>query len=172
MILAVDVYYYKNKAKVVGVLFKDWKDSQPFDVKSIYVNEIAPYESGSFYKRELPCIISLLNNIDLTGIEFIVVDSFVYINDDKKLGLAGYLYEYFNGKIAVIGVAKNSFHLNEKNVKKVYRGKSKKPLYISSIGRNLSSAVLFISSMFGDYRFPTLLKTLDQETRNIAEKEM
>jgi len=169
MKLAIDVYYYDDKAKAVGVLFKNWDDSEPKEIKSIYLSNIEEYESGSFYKRELPCIINLLEKIDLTKVEFIIVDSFVYLDDKKKLGLGGYLYEYLKEEIPIIGVAKNSFHLNKKNVIEIYRGNSKKPLYITSAGYNVSLSAELIKKMNGDYRFPSLLKTLDQETRNIKK---
>ncbi len=172
MTLAIDVYYYNTKAKAVGVIFEKWNDSQPKEIKDVYLSDIQQYESGNFYKRELPCIISLLQKIDLSKIETIIVDSFVYLDDNKKLGLGGHLYEYLEGNVPIIGVAKNSFHLNKDNVVKIYRGDSKKPLYISSIGQDLELSAELVRNMHGNYRFPALLKILDQETRNIEENEM
>ena len=171
MILAIDVYYYDIKAKVVGIFFENWTDIQPKEIENIYLSNIEEYESGNFYKRELPCIIALLEKIDLTKIEIIIVDSFVYLDDYKRLGLGGNLYEHLKGEIPIIGVAKNSFHLNKKNVIEIYRGHSKKPLYISSIGQDLDLSAEQVRNMHGDYRFPTLLRILDQETRNIESEE-
>ena len=166
MKLAIDAYYYDDKAKVVGILFTDWKDSEPVEIISEYLTDIADYESGSFYKRELPCIMELLRKIDLSKVEIIIVDSFVYLDDNQKLGLGGYLYQSLEERIPVIGVAKNSFHGNNKNVLEIFRGDSKKPLYISSIGIDLDESAILIHSMHGDYRFPTLLRLLDTRTKD------
>jgi deoxyinosine 3'endonuclease (endonuclease V) len=165
MKLAVDVYYFENKAKIVGVLFENWEDEIPRNIISFYKDDIADYESGSFYKRELPCIIELLEKIDIKTIETILVDSFVYLDDNKKLGLGGHLYNYLEEKIPVIGVAKTSFHDNKKYAEELFRGESKKPLYISSAGIETGKATEFIKNMHGNFRIPALLKILDQETK-------
>ena len=65
MKLAVDAYYTGNKANVVGVLFENFSDEKLLKIISNVVGNVAPYESGSFYKRELPCIVSLLQDLDV-----------------------------------------------------------------------------------------------------------
>lgn len=75
------------------------------------------------------------------------------------------MYEQLHQKIPVIGVAKKSFYNN--NAIKLYRGKSKSPLFITSIGIDAESAAEYIAKMDGEYRIPTLLKKLDQETRKL-----
>ena len=79
MKLAVDAYYAGNMAKVVGVLFENFSDEKPLKIISKIVDDAAPYESGSFYKRELPCIVSLLQDLDVRDISLIVIDGFVYL---------------------------------------------------------------------------------------------
>jgi len=165
MIIAVDVYYEENQAKTVGVIFQSWEDSNPLDVIISYTENPHEYEPGSFYKRELPCIQELLKQIDLNQIHTIVVDGYVYLNNEKKPGLGHYVYTNLSGRIPVIGVAKNTFHDNEAFVQKVYRGNSSKPLYITSVGVELAVAAGHIQSMYGEYRFPYLLKLLDQQTK-------
>ncbi|WP_372009187.1 endonuclease V [Paenibacillus chitinolyticus] len=165
MIIAVDVYYEENQAKSVGVIFQSWEDSKPLDVIVSYTENPHEYEPGSFYKRELPCIRELLKLTDLNQIHTIVVDGYVYLNNEKKPGLGHYVYAAFSGKIPVIGVAKSAFHDNEAFVKKIYRGNSSKPLYITSIGMELAVAAEHIQSMYGGYRFPHLLKLLDKQTK-------
>ena len=70
-----------------------------------------------------------------------------------------------NKKIPVIGVAKNSFFRNKNTVKEVFRGESKKPLYVSSIGIDLDIATSLIKDMKGNYRILTILKELDRITK-------
>jgi deoxyribonuclease V len=167
MILAIDVYYFDLKAKVVGLIFEKWDDAIAKEIVFTYVDEIEKYESGNFYKRELPCIIKLLGLVDLPKIEFIIIDGYIYINDEGGLGLGGHLFEKLNENIPIIGVAKTSFFSVKKSAVKNYRGKSKNPLYISAIGIDISTAARFINNMHGAYRIPTLLKLLDQETKKI-----
>lgn len=164
MILAFDTYYFDNKAKTVCVEFTDWNDSN-YKFQTEITDNIKEYIPGEFYKRELPCIISLLNKYDLKNIEVIIVDGFVYLNDENKFGLGGYLYEKLDRKIPVIGVAKTNFATILKNKKSLLRGESKKPLFITAIGIELKDAVQKIQNMDGEFRIPTLLKELDRLTK-------
>lgn len=94
MKLTVDAYYAGSKSKVVWVLFENFSDEKPLKIISKVVDGVAPYESGSFYKRELPCTVSLLQDLDVWDISLIVVDGFVYLDDEGGYGLGGHLYEY------------------------------------------------------------------------------
>lgn len=165
MLLAFDTYYYDNKAKTVCLEFAEWNESKIFKIYTEIIDHIEEYIPGEFYKRELPCIISLLNQIDLKKIDAIIVDGFVYLDDNKKLGLGGYLYEKLNKEIPIIGVAKTNFATIEKHKKPLFRGESKKPLFITAIGIELQDALQKIESMDGEYRIPTLLKELDRLTK-------
>lgn len=115
----------------------------------------------------MPCILSLLDKIDLNNIEAIVVDGFVYLDDEKKHGLGGRLYEKLDNKIPIIGVAKTNFAAIEKHKLALLRGDSKKPLYITAIGIELDDAFEKVASMAGEFRFPTLLKELDRLTKEL-----
>lgn len=165
MILAFDTYYFDQKAKTVCVEFCEWNENKNFKVYTEIIDNVSEYIPGEFYKRELPCILSLLNQIDLSVVRAIIVDGFVYLDDEKKYGLGGYLYEKLNKEIPVIGVAKTNFASIEKNKKSLFRGDSKKPLYITSIGIDLDDAFSLIEKMDGEYRMPTLLKELDRLTK-------
>lgn len=165
MKLIIDVSYQDNNAKVVGGFFENWNDEKLIKVSQKIVNNIKEYISGEFYKRELPCILEFLNDYDINEIELIIIDGFVFLNDDNKQGLGGYLFESLDKRIPVIGVAKTSFHNNNKNVIDVLRGNSKKPLYISSIGIELLKASDLIKNMFGNNRMPNIIKQIDTQTR-------
>lgn len=167
MILAFDTYYFDEKAKTVCLEFSEWNEDKNFKVYTEIIDNVEEYIPGEFYKRELPCILSLLNQIDLAIIDVIVVDGFVYLNDEGKYGLGGYLYEKLNKQIPIIGVAKTNFASIEINKKALFRGDSKKPLYITSIGIDLEEAFNKVESMHGEFRFPTLLKELDRLTKEI-----
>lgn len=130
MIIAFDTYYYDNKAKTIGVGFNEWEDDNPIEIYSEIIEGIAEYEPGSFYKREMPCILSLLKKINLNKVQLIIVDGYVILNDNGKYGLGGHLYEKLSEKIPIIGVAKSGYDSNKLNSKALLRGESKKPLYV------------------------------------------
>jgi deoxyribonuclease V len=165
MILAFDTYYYENKAKTVCLSFEDWNNEDKFEIYTETLFEIEEYVSGEFYKRELPCILSLLSKIDLKKVDLIIIDGFVFLDDENKFGLGAYLYEELNKEIPIIGVAKRDFATIEKNRIKLYRGKSENPLFITSIGIELDVASKKIGEMNGEFRMPTLLKEVDKLTK-------
>ncbi|HSD06362.1 endonuclease V [Flavobacterium sp.] len=165
MILAIDSYYFENKAKTVCLIFEQWNSLEINSCHSEIVSNIENYVPGEFYKRELPCIISLISKLDLTKIDFIIIDGFVYLDDNDKFGLGAYLFEKLSSKIPIIGVAKTDFISLNKNKQLLLRGKSKKPLFITSIGININEATDKIKIMNGEYRIPTLLKELDKLTK-------
>ena len=165
MLLALDVHYKDDgSAKSVGILF-NWKDIQPKEILVAYLEETDEYIPGEFYKRELPCLLKIIEKINLNELEAIIVDGYVYIDNEKRFGLGGYLWQTLNEQIPIIGLAKNFYHGNTKTTKSIYRGKSKKPLYISSVGLELDTASDFITQMPGEFRIPDLLKKLDTITK-------
>lgn len=165
MILAFDTYYFDGKAKTVCLEFENWNESKDFKIHTEIIENVEEYIPGEFYRRELPCILSLLNQIDLAKVDVIIVDSFVYLDDDKKYGLGGYLYEKLNREIPIIGVAKTNFASIEKDKVGIIRGDSQKPLFVTAIGIELDDAVEKVKSMAGEFRIPTLLKELDRLTK-------
>lgn len=166
MILAFDTYYSDGgKAKTVCLAFERWEDAEPFAIHSAFMENVADYTPGEFYKRELPCILDLFEKLPYEDIETIVVDGFVFLDDDGKSGLGGHLYKALEEKIAVIGVAKTNFASIDQLKKPVLRGESQKPLYVTAIGIELELAAQQVQRMAGDYRFPALLKQLDQLTK-------
>ena len=165
MIIAIDVHYRTAEAKIVAVLFENWTDATAHQIFIEMKTDIAEYEPGAFYKRELPCIIEVMKKVDMRSLTYIVVDGYVYLNDDDKKGLGYYVFEHFENKIPVIGVAKTRFHQNTKNVRPILRGGSANPLYVTSIGVDVDAAATLILSMSGAFRMPTLLKLMDTLTK-------
>ena len=168
MIACFDVQYSENLASVAAVVFKDWADENPLATYSTFVEGIDDYQSGAFYKRELPCLRKVIDLIK-EPISTMVVDGHVYLSDQKKPGLGAYLYKELSEGIPVIGVGKNSFK-DLTICKEVFRGESQKPLYVSSVGISVEEAAKSIESMHGDFRFPTLLKLVDSLAREGVKK--
>lgn len=163
MILAVDVQYDKTNGFIVGISFKSWADASPSNIYVSQIENVSDYLPGQFYQRELPCILKLLSEYCLEP-QYIVVDGYVYLDGCSKPGLGKHLYNALHGNVKVIGVAKKAYDgISEKYA--IFRGSSKKPLYVTSAGEVLSAAKLHIMSMHGAYRTPTLLKKVDQLCR-------
>ena len=66
----------------------------------------------------------------------------------------------------VVGVAKSPFKSSCKPVREICRGGSKRPLFISAIGMNVDEAARLVKGMSGEFRTPSLLKILDDETKS------
>lgn len=164
MILAIDVYYLEDSAKAVGALFK-WDDTVAADVISVQVDNIEPYVPGEFYKRELPCILKVIEQAGVDQIDIVIVDGNVYIDNEGTYGLGGKLFEALGGNIPVIGVAKTSFKNTEQKVIPVERGQSKNPLFVSAIGMDTEEAAALIKGMKGEHRMPDILKHVDTLTK-------
>ncbi|MCD8043949.1 MAG: endonuclease V [Tannerellaceae bacterium] len=167
MILVTDVYYRETDAKTVGLLFQEWTDSSPAEVVLHYSTGYGEYEPGAFYKRELPCLLEMIATIDLSVIDMIIVDGYVYVDDNRMPGLGYYLYEALGKTVPVIGVAKKAFYHNKEITIPVCRGSSRSPLYITSVGIDTGQAASFVEKMHGNFRIPTLLKLVDQYSREL-----
>ncbi|OQP59713.1 endonuclease V [Niastella vici] len=165
MILATDVHYKDNTAKAVGALIAHWNDAVALQHVISYIDAVEEYVPGSFYKRELPCLLEIIKKVDLQQIKYIIVDGFVVLDDFGKPGLGAYLFESLPVKVPVIGVAKTNFHQNMKYVIPVMRGTTERPLFVTAIGTDLQQAANYIQCMHGEYRLPTVLKQLDRITK-------
>jgi len=169
--LAVDVHYEADTAYVCGVTFSDHMQSDPDKVYYSKLSTPGEYQSGEFYKRELPCIVKLIEEHMLLP-AVIVIDGFTYLDSSNRWGLGAHLSDTFfqEGKeVAVIGVAKNRRENTPKEWQ-VYRGDSSKPLYVKAVGLDDEFSKDIISNMSGAYRIPSLLKLVDRLCRDKAVK--
>jgi deoxyribonuclease V len=160
MIFAVDVHYYTDKALVAGILFADWQDTKPIRQITTEIVSGAEYEPGQFYKRELPCILEILAQIESLP-EIVVVDGYVDLGSAQKPGLGKYLYEALDRQSIIIGVAKNRFEDTPVEAE-ICRIGSQRPLYVTAIGISQAEAKNAIARMSGRYRIPDLLKLVDK----------
>jgi len=165
MILALDVHYRTDTAKTVCIVFHNWTDEKPADMHTTFTADVAEYEPGAFYKRELPCLLEALKSFSMNEIAVIVIDGYVVLDDNGKPGLGAHLFDALEQKIPVIGVAKTRFFSNTQFVAEIFRGESQNPLFVTAAGIPLDIAADHIRSMAGPYRMPGLLKLLDSETK-------
>jgi deoxyribonuclease V len=159
MILAIDVDYREDKAFAAGVLFEQWEAAEPTLTVVVQISEVEDYQPGSFYKRELPCILKLLMELEQLP-DYIVIDGYVYLDKYGKCGLGKYLYDALQEQSVVIGVAKSRFKDTPTDWE-VYRGDSQRPLYVNAVGTSNAEAKDLILKMYGEHRIPVLLKMAD-----------
>jgi deoxyribonuclease V len=164
MIFVLDVNYNRNGSAKVGIIgFNNWEDSGASYQNVHFIESVKPYKAGEFYKRELPCLLEALK--DLKNIEMVIVDGYVWLEKPTKYGLGMYLYDALNREIPIIGVAKNRFGETPSKCE-LFRGESRKALYITSVGIDLEKAKKFIKKMYGNYRLPSLIKDVDTLCRD------
>ena len=169
MIACVDVDYRNVGAVAACVSFRAWSDGRPAAEFVVQISDVEPYQSGQFYRRELPCILAVLKSLpDLPQV--IVIDGYVWLGD-RQPGLGAHLYEALERRVAVIGVAKTRF-VRAEPVELVLRGRSRSPLYVTAVGMDLAEAANRIRTMHGSCRIPTLLKRVDQLSRGLACGEL
>lgn len=163
MILAVDVCYESTVASAAGIQFSLWSSRTPVGVHHIRVQHVSEYVPGEFYRRELPCILALIDEHSLTP-RTIIIDGYVYLDGISMPGLGKYLYDALEGEVNIVGVAKSAFSGIDGRYE-LLRGDSTRPLYVTTAGMPLNRAKECIMVMHGKHRIPTLLKQADQEAK-------
>lgn len=165
MIAAVDVAYGPRGGVAAAVLFHTFGDAAPAGAHVATVADIAPYEPGAFYKRELPCVLAVLRAAG--PVEAVVIDGYVWLSADGRPGLGAHLFEALGGGTVVVGVAKTTF-TGSAFAEPVLRGTSAKPLYVTAAGVAPAVAAGWIRGMAGAHRLPTLLQRADRLCRDGA----
>ena len=162
----IDASYLHDLA-VAGAVVTDSEDPcKNLKNYTSTVNNPCSYEPGKFYKRELPCILKVLEKIE-ENVSIIFVDAYVWLPNGRP-GLGARLYETLNQEKIVIGIAKNRF-LTSKGAgvaRNIYRGKSKRPLFVSAAGVDLGDAVKIVSRLPGPFRIPSAMKAAHELSKS------
>ncbi len=163
MITAVDVYYKDSATATAGaVIFSSFTDTIARSTYTLILPGAVDYIPGQFFRRELPCIMKILKVIS-EEIDTVVIDG--YVNLGRNPGLGMHLWKTLDGKKIIIGVAKR--HFIESDAIEVFRGTSRRPLYVTAAGIEPAIAADLIAKMYGKYRIPELLKQADSLSRSI-----
>lgn len=166
--LILDVFYNdigeESIAKVSGIRFQGIEQTEILSEHIVTVENVAPYESGQFYKREMPCLLAMLDKID-DPYDVIIIDGYVFLDGVSKPGLGKYLYDSLVVKKPIIGIAKNHFQDVSEDYA-VWRGISKHPLYVTSVGMEVDEAKHLVANLAGKHRMPTMVTAVDQLGRN------
>lgn len=164
MIACLDVHYRDDgsgTACAAAVLLDDWTSPMPALEQVIEIPSVAAYEPGSFYKRELPCLLAVLAAAPSTvEVDVVVIDGYVWLGPDRP-GLGAHLHEALGRKAPVVGVAKTFFQGTGSLACEVFRGASQRPLYVTAVGMPVEEAAEFVRTMHGEFRLPGMLKRVD-----------
>ncbi len=165
MLACVDVDYRGDQGPAVAscVVYEDWDSSESHEERVAVIPRVAPYVPGQFYQRELPCVLQVLDQVQ-TPLDAILVDGHVWLDDAGTPGLGAHLYRALEERIPVIGIAKNPFG-DFHGQKRVFRGRSKRPLFVTAAGMKVEVAANSVRRMHGAHRIPSLLTRADQICR-------
>lgn len=165
-IALVDVHYDASAAHAACVLAPSWEAESTLETHLLHIGHVEPYEPGSFYRRELPCLLSVLGLLAVRP-DVVVIDGYVWLPSPERAGLGARLYEALGKSTAVVGIAKTAFAGVERcaAVAQVFRGRSVRPLYVTAAGMGLELAAQCVRRMAGRHRIPELAKKVDRLSR-------
>ncbi len=160
-IAAFDVHYGEGgQASAAAIVFDDFGDSAPAAEYHRLMTRSSPYVPGAFYRRELPALLALLEQIAIP-LDTLIVDGYVTLG--RHPGLGQHLFEALECAVPVIGVAKSRF--KRVPAQALFRGASRRPLYVTAAGSDVIEAAANIKRMHGPHRIPTLLQRVDRLAR-------
>lgn len=163
----LDVDYRPDRAVAAAVLAVSLSSATaaPGGERVCVVSSVAAYEPGAFFKRELPCLLAVLRDID-EPLAAIVIDGYVWLAHGVP-GLGAHLHAALGGDVLIIGVAKRPYRDNDAALS-VLRGGSETPLFVTAAGCDPTSAAEAVRAMHGAFRIPTLIKLADRICRDAA----
>ncbi|MEZ4375202.1 MAG: endonuclease V [Polyangiaceae bacterium] len=125
------------------VAFDAWTSPEPTLTRRV-LSATAPqaYEPGSFYRRELPFLLEAVQGCAVLP-TLVLIDGHVWLDADPsgqpRPGLGAHLHAALGGAVPVVGLAKNAF-AGAVATAAVVCGSSNKPLFVTSVGYDLSRA--------------------------------
>lgn len=165
----LDVHYKGAGARTACVLIESWEAESPSSTYAQDIEAVEPYEPGNFYRRELPCLVSVLHLLPSLP-EIVVVDGYVWLSSVDRPGLGARLYEALGRGTPVVGIAKSAFARVEScaGVVRVLRGTSRNPLFITAVGIEPDVAAQCVRRMAGKHRIPEIARITDRLSRSRA----
>ncbi len=127
----LDVHYGREMASAACLVFEGWQDDRPLEIIQSIQPIPGPYRAGRFYERELPCLLTVLQQTGRT-FETLVIDGYVHLKPDAGKGLGEHLHESLASAPKIVGIAKNPLKIADRYLP-VHRGRSKKPLYKENV---------------------------------------
>ena len=161
MFAATDVHYLPaDGARAALVTADDPSFSTIVSAKTVLVPQVAPYQPGAFFRRELPPLRAVLAG--LSGLQLLVIDGYVDLDPAGRPGLGRHVHAEFS--VPVIGVAKTRF-VSATHAVPVLRGRATRPLYVTAAGISVAEAAEIVRVMAGKFRLPDALRRVDALAR-------
>ena len=161
----------KTNCSIAALLFDQFESKEI--IKSYHVDlitNVAEYVSGEFYKKEMPCLQYMWNNLPQNiknQIDTVIVDS-LYDLWDGRPGMGHHFHDWLISEgynVEVMGIAKKKFKDNSLYITKVIRGNdSTTPLNVNGSDKTKDYKKI-VQSMAGDYRIPYMVKEVDKLSR-------
>jgi deoxyribonuclease V len=160
--VAADVHYLASGgARAAAVVAADPVFSRLAGDRIVVVADVAPYQPGQFYLRELPPLRAVLDGV--SGLSLLVIDGYADLDPDGRPGLGARARDEFG--VPVIGVAKTPFRTATHAIA-VLRGTSARPLYVTAAGMPRADAASLVRQMAGRHRLPDALRRADTLARH------
>lgn len=170
MKIIFDVCYNFMPATVAAITFEDYTSNKIVNkYMTSYHIPAEEYESGQFYKRELPCLQKLWNGIPYkvkNEIDTVIVDG-LYDLWDGRPGLGHHFRDWLLSEgynVEVIGIAKKKFKNIFPTITDVVRGNATTPIHVNGSDKTKDYGAL-VKSMYGSYRIPWIVKEVDKLSR-------
>jgi deoxyribonuclease V len=162
---ALDVHYAGSDATAACILFDGWRATAPAREFIRHFSEVAPYQPGAFFRRELPCLAGILSQLPERP-DTVIIDGYVWLDSAGRPGLGAHLFRELGGTTPIIGVAKSAFP--GAPAVEILRGQSRTPLYVTAAGTDVYEAAENVRGMSGRHRLPDMLKRADRLCRTSA----
>jgi len=158
---AADVYYLgSGGARAAAVVAADAAFTHVLAEHTALTDEVAPYQPGEFYLRELPPLRAVLRGIG--GLGLLVIDGYADLDPAGRPGLGAHVHTEL--AIPVIGVAKSAFRTATHAIA-VRRGTSARPVFVTAAGMRNTDAADLVQNMAGRFRIPDALRRADTLAR-------
>jgi deoxyribonuclease V len=168
-IAVLDVSYASDIAGVACLLADTWTAATPaIEISRCLRCAPADYIPGEFYKRELPLLRAVIDDL-LPRPALLVIDGYVWLGATQRQVLVAHLFEALQSATPIVGVAKSRYR-DDTWSERVYRGQSRRPLYVTAAGLETAKAAALVSQMHGKHRIPTLLQLADRLARSTLAK--
>lgn len=158
------MHYHDHGATAACVVIRDWVDGDSISEHVTHIERVEPYVPGQFYRRELPCIFKVLDELSPPP-AVVVIDGYVWLDADGRPGLGAHLYDTLDQQVPVVGVAKTAFR-DASHAVAVLRGRSNRPIYVTAAGMPSDDAADLVRRMAGEHRLPSVLGRVDRLARS------
>ena len=159
----VDVQYGPDAtARAALAVYADLAFGEVISDRVAEIRDVAAYEPGAFFRRELPALRAVLGPGH--GLALLIVDGYVDLDPTGRPGLGLHVSREF--AVPVIGIAKTRFRAAT-HALPVLRGEARNPVFVTATGFDLRDAADVVAGMSGRFRLPDAVRHVDRLARGL-----